>query len=241
MNKLYVIGIGPGDNSYLTKQALDAINESEVICGYPKYIKNIEKLIDGKTIYESPMTKEVERCEKAIEYALSGKTTAMVSSGDAGVYGMAGLIYELAEGKDIEIEIIPGITSALSAAAELGSPLTHDFCIISLSDLLTPMELIEKRLKAASEAEFAIALYNPKSKGRPDHLKNAMKIIAQYRKKETPIGIVRHSGTMEREIRLTTLEEFTDDGIDMHTIVIVGNSDTFIKDGKMITPRGYRK
>lgn len=239
MNKLYVIGIGPGDNSFLTERAREIIGECEVICGYPKYIKNIEKLVDGKEIYESGMTKEVERCKKAIEYAKSGKTTAIISSGDAGVYGMASLIYELSD-EDLEIEVVPGITSALSAAAELGAPLTHDFCLISLSDLLTPLELIMKRVEAAGTADFVIAIYNPKSKSRPLYLNQAIEILKKYRAEDTPVGIVKNSGTSEREIKITTLKDFSDENCDMNTVVIVGNSESYIKNGKFITPRGYK-
>ena len=240
MKKLFVVGIGPGSVSLMTEQARKAIAESEIVCGYPKYIKNIRSLLDGKEIYETGMRQEVERCQKAIEFATSGKTTSMVSSGDAGVYGMAGLIYELARGAEIELEVVPGLTSVLSAAAELGAPLMHDFAVISLSDILTEKELITKRLNAASAADFVIALYNPKSNSRPDNLNEAIAIIKKHKKSSTPIGIVRNSGTDVPEVRTATLETFTDEGIDMSTIVIIGNQSTVFIDGKMVTPRGYR-
>ena len=241
MKKLYAVGIGPGDVSHLTKKAKEAIFESEVICGYPKYLKNIESLLEGKEIYESKMTKEVERCKNAIEFAESGKTTSIVSSGDSGIYGMAGLVLELSKNSDIEIEVVPGITSAISAAAELGAPLMHDFCLISLSDILTPKKKIEERLKAAGSSDFVIALYNPKSKHRPDALNEAMEILKNYKKENTPVGIVRHSGTKKAEISTMLLKDFTDENCDMHTVIIVGNEDTVLERGKMITPRGYKK
>lgn len=239
MKKLFVVGIGPGKLSRMTEEAKTAIGESEVVCGYPKYIKNIQALLQGKEVYQTCMRKEVERCQKAIEFALSGKTTTIVSSGDAGVYGMAGLIYELACDVDLEIEVVPGLTSVLSAAAELGAPLMHDFAIISLSDILTEKNLIIKRLEAASEADFVIALYNPKSTTRPDILTEAITIIKKYKKLSTPFGIVRNSGTATPEIRTGTLETFTDDGCDMSTLVIVGNNSTKFINDKMVTPRGY--
>lgn len=241
MKKLWVVGIGPGDLTLMTEQAKKAIAASEVVCGYPKYIKNIRALLDGKEIYETGMRYEVERCRKAIAFAASGKTTAMVSSGDAGVYGMAGLMYELARDTDIEIEVVPGLTSVLSAAAELGAPLMHDFAVISLSDILTDKALIIKRLEAASAADFVIALYNPKSTNRPDILNEAITIIKKYKKSETPVGIVRNSGTAAPEIRTATLATFTDEGCDMSTLVIIGNNATVFINGKMVTPRGYIK
>ena len=190
MKKLFVVGIGPGSVSLMTEQARKAIAESEIVCGYPKYIKNI--------------------------------------------------IYELARGAEIEIEVVPGLTSVLSAAAELGAPLMHDFAVISLSDILTEKELITKRLNAASAADFVIALYNPKSNSRPDNLNEAIEIIKKHKKSSTPIGIVRNSGTDVPEVRTATLETFTDEGIDMSTIVIIGNQSTVFIDEKMVTPRGYR-
>lgn len=241
MKKLFVIGIGPGDVSFMTEHAKDAIAESEVVCGYPKYIKNIRSLLDGKEIYETGMTQEIVRCKKAIEFAASGRTTSIVSSGDAGVYGMAGLIYELAESVDIEVEVIAGLTSVLSAAAELGAPLMHDFAIISLSDILTEKALIIKRLHAAGEADFVIALYNPKSKSRPTILNEAIDIIKKYRKPETPVGIVKNSGSSNTEIYKMTLSSFTDENCDMSTILIIGNSSTKFINGMMVTPRGYIK
>lgn len=240
MKKLFVVGIGPGKLSNMTEEAKKAISESEVVCGYPKYIKNIQALLDGKEVYQTGMRKEVERCQKAIEMAASGKTTAIVSSGDAGVYGMAGLIYELACDVEIQIEVVPGLTSLLSAAAELGAPLMHDFAVISLSDILTKKDLIIKRLEATSKADFVIALYNPKSKNRPDILNEAIAIIKKHKKLNTPVGIVRNSGTCTPEIRTGTLETFSDEGCDMSTLIVIGNNSTKFINGKMVTPRGYR-
>ena len=184
------------------------------------------------------MKGEIERCKVAIEMVKQGKNTCIISTGDAGLYGMAGPILELAE--DIEVEIIPGVTAAFSAAAELGSPIMHDYASISLSDLLTPWEVIEKRLEKASEADFVITIYNPKSKGRKDHLNNAIGIISKYRNGSTPVGIVKDSGRPGTEKIITTLDNIDYEQIDMLCVVIIGNSNTFIKGNKIITPRGYR-
>lgn len=237
MKKLYIVGIGPGGREHMTLKALEVLKKAETVVGYTYYIELIKDLIEGKEIIETGMRGEIERCRAAIDSVKSGKDTAIISTGDAGLYGMAGPIYEMAE--DIEIEVVPGVTSAFSAASELGAPIMHDFAIISLSDLLTPWELIKKRIEAAAEADFVIAIYNPRSKSRTTQIVEAFDIIRKYKKGSTPVGLVRHSGREGREITVTDVENIDFEKIDMMTVVIVGNRETFIKNGKMITPRGY--
>ncbi|MDO5096124.1 MAG: precorrin-3B C(17)-methyltransferase [Peptostreptococcaceae bacterium] len=240
--KIYVIGTGPGELSQITPKALDAIKECNVIAGYNLYVDLLGDMIEGKELIQTPMKQEVKRCEMAIESALAGNTVAMISSGDAGVYGMAGLIYELAEDyPDLEIEVISGITAASSAGAVLGAPLIHDFAIISLSDLLTPWEKIEKRLEMASAADFVIALYNPSSMKRADYLQKACDIMMRHKSPDTKCGYVRNIGRDEEEHTVLTLAELRDAKVDMFTTVIIGNESTRIINGKLVTPRGYRK
>lgn len=238
MAKLYVVGIGPGSRDHMTFKAVDAINKSQVIVGYTPYIDYLEELTDGKEIFSTGMRGEVERCEKAIELVKQGKTTSIVSTGDAGLYGMAGPILELA--KDIEVEIIPGVTAGFSAASELGAPIMHDYACISLSDLMTPLDVIFKRIEKSAEADFIIQIYNPRSKGRKDYLKNAVEIISKYRQAHTPVGIVKNSGRDGREITITTLNNIDYKQIDMLTVLIIGNKSTYIENEKIITPRGYK-
>ncbi len=237
MKKLYIVGIGPGGREHMTLKALEVLKKVETVVGYTYYIELIKDLIEGKEIIETGMRGEIERCRAAIDSVKSGKDTAIISTGDAGLYGMAGPIYEMAE--DIEIEVVPGVTSAFSAASELGAPIMHDFAVISLSDLLTPWELIKKRIEAAAEADFVIAIYNPRSKSRTTQIVEAFDIIRKYKKGSTPVGLVRHSGREGREITVTDVENIDFEKIDMMTVVIVGNRETFIKNGKMVTPRGY--
>lgn len=237
MKKLYIVGIGPGGREHMTLKALEVLKKAETVVGYTYYIELIKDLIEGKEIIETGMRGEIERCRAAIDSVKSGKDTAIISTGDAGLYGMAGPIYEMAE--DIEIEVVPGVTSAFSAASELGAPIMHDFAVISLSDLLTPWELIKKRIEAAAEADFVIAIYNPRSKSRTTQIVEAFNIIRKYKKGSTPVGLVRHSGREGREITVTDVENIDFEKIDMMTVVIVGNRETFIKNGKMVTPRGY--
>ena len=237
MAKLYVIGIGPGGRENMTYKAVETIKMCDAIVGYTPYIDYLEELAEGKELFSTGMKGEIVRCEKAIEMVKEGKNTAIISTGDAGLYGMAGPILELAE--DIEVEIIPGVTAAFSAASELGSPIMHDYASISLSDLLTPWEVIEKRLDRAADADFVITIYNPKSKGRAEHLSRAIEIISAYRKSDTPVGIVKNSGRPGTEIILTTLSEIDYEKVDMMCVLIIGNSNTYIKNGKIITPRGY--
>lgn len=240
MSKLFVVGIGPGSRENMTIRALNALENSDVIVGYGVYTDLIRPLFPDKEYLETPMRKETDRCRMAIELALSGRSIAMISSGDSGVYGMAGLIYELSEGKDIDIEIIPGVTAALSGGAVLGAPLTHDFAVISLSDILTPWEKIEERLDMAARADFCIAIYNPSSHRRADYLKRACKILLQSKAEETVCGIVRNIGRDGEEMQTMTLSQLLTYEADMFCTVFIGNSQTRVIDGKMVTPRGYR-
>ena len=240
LNKLYVVGIGPGAADQMTLKAMRALESCDVIAGYGVYVELVKPLLPEKEYLVTPMRREVDRCRMAIECALSGKTTAMISSGDAGVYGMAGLIFELAEGKDVEIEVIPGVTAALSGGAVLGAPLTHDFAVISLSDALTPWEKIEKRLDCAAQADLCIAIYNPSSHRRPDYLKRACGILLRHISPETLCGIVRNIGREGEEYKVMTLGELTDTQVDMFTTVFIGNQETREIGGRMITPRGYK-
>lgn len=240
MNKLYVVGIGPGAEDDMTIRAHKALEEADIIAGYGVYNDLVRPMFPEKEYLQTPMRKEADRCRMAIEAAMTGKTVAMISSGDAGVYGMAGLIYELAEGKDLEISVIPGVTAALSGGAVLGAPLTHDFAVISLSDLLTPWELIEKRLVAAGQGDFCVAIYNPGSMKRADYLQKACDLLMQGKSPETVCGIVQNIGREGENYKLMTLGELRNTQVDMFTTVFIGNARTKIVDGKMVTPRGYR-
>ncbi len=241
MSKIYVVGLGPGDEKFLTPQAKQAIIDSQVIVGYDLYVELIKDLIKEKTIASTPMKKEVERCKIAVEYALKGNTVAMVCSGDAGVYGMAGAVYETAAPyQDVEIEVVPGITAACSAAAVLGAPLIHDFAVISLSDLLTPWEKIEKRLRLAADADFVICIYNPCSKKRHDYLKKACEYVMEYQGGNIACGYVQNIGRDGQCCEVCTLSELKEKQLDMFTTVIIGNSQTKILNGKLVTPRGYK-
>lgn len=238
MAKLYVVGIGPGGREHMTFKAVEVIKKSDVIVGYKPYIEYLEDLVEGKELFSTGMKGEIERCKEAIEQVRKGKTTSIISTGDAGLYGMAGPILELAE--DIDVEIIPGVTAAFSAASELGSPIMHDYAAISLSDLMTPWEIILKRVDNATEADFVLAIYNPRSKGRPEHLEEAINLVRKHRKSTTPVGIVKNSGRPGTEITITTLEEMDFEMVDMLTVLIIGNSNTYVEGDKIITPRGYK-
>lgn len=239
MNKIYVVGIGPGGTEHMTLKAIDTLKCCDAVVGYTPYINYVKEFIEDKEIFTSGMTGEVERCKKAIEIAMTGKIVSVISTGDAGLYGMAGLILELAAGMDLEVEIVPGVTSAFSSASELGAPIMHDMAIISLSDLLTPWNLIEKRLALAAEGDFVITIYNPRSKGRADHLKKAVEIILNHKSGDTLVGIVKHAGRDNMKKSITTLSSIDYETVDMNTTVIVGNKSTYIIDGKMVTKRGY--
>ena len=236
-----VIGIGPGGKQWLTQEAEEAIRRSDLVVGYTVYVELVRAYFPEKEYLTTPMKQEAKRCEMALAEANEGKQVAMVCSGDAGVYGMAGLMLELGTSyPNVEIRICPGITAALAGGAVLGAPLTHDFAVISLSDLLTPKEKIEKRLKAAAMADFVICLYNPSSKKRKDYLAWACGCMMEYKKKETVCGIVRNIGREGQESKILTLEELQHTQVDMFSTVFVGNEETREIDGKMVTPRGYR-
>ncbi|HML37193.1 MAG TPA: precorrin-3B C(17)-methyltransferase [Bacillota bacterium] len=238
--KIYVVALGPGEWGQMTQKAAEALEECDVITGYDVYVDLIRERFPHKNLVSTPMKKEAERCHLAVAEALKGQTVAMVCSGDPGVYGMAGLMYEVAQQYDpVEIEVIPGITAACSGAAVLGAPLIHDFAVISLSDLLTPWELIEKRLGCAAEADFVICLYNPSSKKRQDYLKRACEIVRNHRGPETRCGFVRNIGRQGETGTVLTLGELQDAQVDMFTTVFIGNSQTREIAGKLVTPRGY--
>lgn len=237
MGKLYVIGIGPGSIENMTLRAKEAINESDVIVGYTKYVDLIKPLIEDKEIFSTGMKGEEDRCKEALRLS-KNKIVSIISTGDSGIYGMAGLILELKD--DEEVEIIPGITASSSAASIIGAPIMHDNCNISLSDLMTPYELIKKRIKMAAEGDFVISLYNPKSKGRPHYLRESIDIIKNYRDEKTPVAVVKHALREGQDVKLFTLDSFDDSKVDMMCIVIIGNSQSYIKGEKFITPRGYK-
>ncbi len=235
------MGIGPGEYEQMTIKAANALKECDVIVGYTVYIDLVRDHFPGKIFLTTPMTREVERCEMAFEEAKKGQTVAMICSGDAGVYGMSGLIYEVSvKYPEVDVEVLPGVTAALSGAAVLGAPLIHDFALISLSDLLTPWEKIEKRLYMASEADFVICLYNPSSKKRHDYLMKACDIMLKSKSPDTVCGTVKNIGRDGEEIHVCTLAELREMSVDMFTTVFIGNSQTKEIGGKMVTPRGYR-
>lgn len=240
MNKLSVVGMGPGSYDQMTIRAAQALQEAQVIAGYSVYVELVKPHFPDKEYLVTPMRKEADRCRMAIDAACAGKSVAMISSGDAGVYGMAGLIYELAQGRDLQIEVIPGVTAALSGGAVLGAPLTHDFAVISLSDLLTPWEKIEARLDMAARADFSIVLYNPSSMKRADYLRRAVEILLRHKAPETVCGAVRNIGRAGEAYELMSLTELADYQADMFTTVFIGNSQTRNLSGKMVTPRGYK-
>jgi len=241
LNKLYVIGIGPGEYEQMTLKAIHAMEKSEVIIGYTVYVDLVKEYFPGKEFLTTPMKKEVDRCVMAFEEAKKGKVVSMICSGDAGVYGMSGLMYEVGVNyPEVELEIIPGVTAATGGAAVLGAPLIHDFCLISLSDLLTPWEKIEARLLAAAEADFVVCLYNPSSRKRSDYLQKACDLMMQYKSPETVCGIVSYIGRDGEHYEVMDLKTLRDTKVDMFTTVWVGNSQTKEINGKMVTPRGYR-
>ncbi|BFL47477.1 precorrin-3B C(17)-methyltransferase [Lactonifactor longoviformis] len=241
MNKLYVVGIGPGEYEQMTIKAANALKESDVIIGYTVYVDLVKEHFPGKEFMTTPMKKEVDRCVMAFEEAKKGKTVSMICSGDAGVYGMSGLMYEVGVSyPEVELSVIPGVTAATGGGAVLGAPLIHDFCLISLSDLLTPWEKIEGRLLGASKADFVICLYNPSSKKRCDYLAKACDLMMQYKSEDTVCGIVGNIGRDGEAFKVMTLKELRDTPVDMFTTVFIGNSQTKAINGKMVTPRGYR-
>lgn len=241
MKKLYVVGIGPGAYEKMTIEAAEALKNSDVIIGYTVYVDLVKEHFAGKEFLTTPMKKEVERCKMAFEEAMKGKTVSMICSGDAGVYGMAGLMYEVGMNyPEVELSVIAGVTAATGGAAVLGAPLIHDFCLISLSDLLTPWEKIETRLLDAAHGDFVICLYNPSSKKRHDYLQKACDLMLKYKSEETVCGIVGNIGRDGESEKVVTLKELRDTQVDMFTTVFIGNSQTKNINGKMVTPRGYK-
>lgn len=238
--KIYVVGIGPGNKDNMTFRAYKAMENSDILIGHKTYISLVENLFPNKKVIHSAMKKEVERCEETLRLAQEGNVIALISSGDAGIYGMAGIMLETAGDSEISVEIIPGVTSATASASIVGAPIMHDHASISLSNLLTDWELIKKRIRLASEGDFVISLYNPKSHGRPDLINEAVKIMLSYKSKDTPAAIVRNAGREGENYDITTLGELLNFEINMFSTVIIGNSKTFVKNGKMITPRGYK-
>lgn len=237
--KIYVVGIGPGNMEDITVRAYNTLKKVDVIAGYTTYVNLVKDEFSEKEFYISGMKKEVERCEQVLEIAKSGKDVALISSGDAGIYGMAGIMIEVAEREGYEVEVVPGVTSSIAGAALVGAPLMHDNATISLSDLLTDWDVITKRIEKASEGDFVISLYNPKSKGRTTQIVEAREIMLKYKSKDTPVALLRNIGRENENYTLTTLDEFLNYEIDMFTIVMIGNSKTYILNGKMVTPRGY--
>ncbi|AMM92882.1 precorrin-3B C(17)-methyltransferase [Peribacillus simplex] len=245
--KLFVVGFGPGNFEHITKRAVEALQESDYIIGYKTYVELIQGLLTDQTIISTGMTEEVSRAQEAVKQAELGKKVAVISSGDAGVYGMAGLVYEVLiekgwkEDTGVGIEVIPGISAINSCASLLGAPVMHDSCTISLSDHLTPWELIAKRVEAAAMADFVIALYNPRSGRRTRQIVETQKILLRYRSPDTPVGLVKSAYRDRQDIVITNLKDMLNHDIGMLTTVIIGNSSTFLYDDKIITPRGYQR
>lgn len=245
--KIFVVGFGPGDYEHITKRAVDALKQSDYIIGYKTYVELIEHLVTAKSIVSTGMTEEVSRAQEAVRQAEAGHIVSVISSGDAGVYGMAGLVYEVlieqgwTEATGVAVEVVPGISAINSCASLLGAPVMHDACTISLSDHLTPWTVIEKRIEAAAMADFVVAFYNPKSGRRTRQIVEAQRILLKYRSPATPVGLVKSAYRDSQNIVLTTLAEMLDHDIGMLTTVVVGNSSTFFYDNKIITPRGYQR
>ncbi len=238
---VYAVGIGPGDSEYMTPQAKQVIADCDVVVGYTLYLNLIPELLHGKKVVSTGMKNELSRCETALAEARSGKNVAVISSGDAGIYGMAALLLELVENdSQIEIEVVPGITAAIAAASLMGAPLSNDFAVISLSDLLTPWATIEKRLEAAGLGDFVICLYNPKSKARKNYLHRACHLLLKYKPPQTWCGYVRNALRVNHEYEICTLQDLPEADIDMLTTVIIGNADTRRIGNRLVTSRGYR-
>ncbi|HEX9859889.1 MAG TPA: precorrin-3B C(17)-methyltransferase [Nitrospirota bacterium] len=245
--RLTVVGIGPGSALDMTQRARNAVILSDTVVGYTTYIKLVQDMVEGREVISTGMMKEADRCREAVKLAAQGRNVALISSGDSGIYGMAGLVLEImeegwsrAEEIPFEFEVVPGVPAVCSSAASLGAPLMHDFAVISLSDLLTPWELIVKRLDAAASADFVISLYNPRSKGRPDYLGKARDIVMKHRPGTTPVGIVKDSRREGEKVTVTTLSDMPVEDVDMTTMVVIGNSQTRRFLDYILTPRGYK-
>ena len=243
MGKLYCVGFGPGGSKHRTLKAVEAIESSQVIVGYKVYIDEVKDLIQNQIIFQSGMGQEKERCQEAIRYALEGYNVSLVCSGDSGLYGMAGLTYQLLEQEKekekVQIEVVPGVTAALSVASLLGAPIVEDFCTISLSDYMVSFDKILKRLEMAALGDFTIALYNAKSKKRPEHLEKAVQVLLQHMPSHRPVGIVKHAYRENQEIIKTTLGAIPYEKVDMFSTLIIGNSNSFFQGEVFITARGY--
>lgn len=248
--KLFIVGVGPGHHDHMTFRAREAIAQSDTIVGYETYVNLVKDLIGGKTVYRYAMTQEVERAQQCIDIARSGKTVSLVSSGDPGIYGMAGLIYETlaesgwdpaANNNDLTVEIVPGVSALNSCASIVGSPLMTDFAVVSMSDLLVPWEIITKRVEAAARGDFVIVIYNPASKRRVHQLQDTQEMLLKYRGPKTPVAIIKGAFRASQSVVLTDLEHLTDhsEKLGMISTVIVGNSSTFTYKDLMINPRGY--
>ena len=243
--KITLVGIGPGSVEHMTQRARDAIAEADVVVGYVTYIKLVADLLEGKEVVRKGMTEELDRAVSALEAARAGKKVALISSGDAGVYGMAGPTYEVlfqagwTPADEVQVEVVPGASAINACAARVGAPLTHDFCSISLSDLLTPWPVIARRLDAAAQADFVVALYNPKSGRRTRQIVEAQRLFLRHRRPDTPVAVVKSAYRRRERIEFTTLDTMADSEIGMLSTVLIGNSHTFVRDGLMVTPRGY--
>jgi precorrin-3B C17-methyltransferase len=243
--KITLVGIGPGAVEHMTQRAREAIAEADVVVGYVTYIKLVADLLDGKEVVRKGMTEELDRAVSALEAARAGKKVALISSGDAGVYGMAGPTYEVlfqagwTPADEVQVEVVPGASAINACAARVGAPLTHDFCSISLSDLLTPWPVIARRLDAAAQADFVVALYNPKSGRRTRQIVEAQRLFLRHRRPDTPVAVVKSAYRRRERIEFTTLDTMAESEIGMLSTVLIGNSHTFVRDGLMVTPRGY--
>lgn len=240
MGKIYVVGIGPGNKENMTFKAYSAMNNSDVIIGHKTYISLVENMFKNKIFIKSSMRKEMERCQETLRLAKEGRTISLISSGDSGVYGMAGIMLEILGDSNIEIEIIPGVTASNASAALAGAPIMHDSVSISLSDLLVDWEIIKKRIEFASKGDFVISFYNPKSKKRKSQIEEAREIMLKHKNNKTPVLIAWKVGREGENYKITNIENMLNYEINMFSTVIVGNSNTFVKKGRMITPRGYK-
>lgn len=239
--KIYIVGIGPGNLEDISKRAYDVLKNVDVIIGYSTYIDLVKDEFKGKEIVSSGMKKEIERCKETLDIFKQGKSVALISSGDSGIYGMAGPMLEILNEEDVPVEVIPGITSSIAGAALAGAPIMHDSATISLSDLMTDWNVIEKRLDCAADSDLIISLYNPKSRGRDWQIEKAQEIMLKYKGANTPVAILKNIGRAGQSYTSSTLANFLEHDIDMFTVLIIGNSKTYIDShGKMITPRGYK-
>ncbi len=239
--KLYIIGIGPGSKDMMTLKAIRCIEQSDTVVGYRLYLDLIEDMLENKTVVSREMMQEIDRARESINLARNGHIVSLVSSGDPGIYGLAGLVMALDESEGVDIEVVPGVTALSSSAAVLGSPIMNDFVAISLSDMLSPWELIEKRIELSAQGDFVICVYNPKGSRFQENLKRFRDIVLRYRNGSTPIGIVKKAFRDGQQYVITDIDHLLDHNVDMVTTVIVGNSKTFVKNGKLVTPRGYER